>query len=104
MQLTILGCGTYIPELNRNQSGYLLQIGKQNLVFDFGMGAIDGLLKAGVQYYDIDYVFVTHQHADHCGELISLLFIFLDNFKFATLNILIFFSDNFSKSKEPMKR
>jgi len=47
MKLTILGSGTYFPELNRHFSSYLIQTNGLNLVFDFGRGALDGLIKQG---------------------------------------------------------
>jgi len=77
MQITILGSGTYQPELKRHSSGYLVKIGKQNLVFDFGRGTLDQLLKSGVNYFEIDSVFISHTHADHCSELSSFLHITL---------------------------
>jgi len=48
MKLTILGSGTYQPELKRHSSSYLLEIGKQKLAFDFGRGALDQLLRRKV--------------------------------------------------------
>ena len=77
MKLTILGSGTCFPELDRHFSSYLIQTDGLNLVFDFGRGALDGLLKAGIGYYDIDMVFLTHLHLDHFSELSALLFISL---------------------------
>jgi len=77
MKLTILGCGTYQPELTRHASGYLLEIGQQKIIFDFGRGALDQLLKLGVNYYDLDYIFISHTHADHCAELGPFLHIAL---------------------------
>lgn len=77
MEVTILGSGTYQPELTRHCSSYLVKISKQNLIFDFGRGAIDQLLKVGIEYYDIDVIFITHVHADHCSELGSFLHIAL---------------------------
>lgn len=77
MELTILGSGTYEPELERKCSGYLLKAGGQKLVFDFGRGVLDQLMRCGVEYRDIDFIFITHAHADHCSELASFLHISL---------------------------
>ena len=77
MELIILGSGTYLPELQRHCSGYLLKIGKQNLVFDFGRGTLDNLMKLGIEYYHIDEIFVSHTHPDHCSDLIPFLHIAL---------------------------
>ncbi|NOX72023.1 MAG: MBL fold metallo-hydrolase [Candidatus Micrarchaeota archaeon] len=75
MEITILGSGTFIPEVGRHASSYLCRAGNKNIVFDFGRGAIENLLKAGAAYYDIDAIFITHTHADHHGEIPSLLHI-----------------------------
>lgn len=77
MKLTILGSGTYQPELERHCSSYLVQVNRQNLVFDFGRGTLDQLLKLGVSYYNIDTIFITHCHGDHISELSSFLHIAL---------------------------
>lgn len=77
MKVIILGSGTYQPELTRHSSSYLVKVGKQNLVFDFGRGVLDQLLKMHVKYHDIDVIFITHTHADHCSELGSFLHIAL---------------------------
>lgn len=77
MELTILGSGTYQPELTRHASSYLIKIGKQKLMFDFGRGVLDQLLKLNIHYNDIDAIFISHAHADHCSELASFLHIAL---------------------------
>lgn len=77
MELVILGSGTYQPELKRHASSYLVKIAGQNLVFDFGRGALDQLLRFGLQYSDLNAIFISHLHADHCSELGSFLHISL---------------------------
>ncbi|MBU1975128.1 MAG: MBL fold metallo-hydrolase [Nanoarchaeota archaeon] len=69
MKVTILGSGTYVPELNKCTASYLIQTEKNNLLFDFGRGCTNQLLKKGIQYYAIDTIFITHMHADHLVEL-----------------------------------
>lgn len=77
MKLTILGSGSYQPELKRHCASHLVQIGRQNLVFDFGRGCLDQLLKLKINYYDIDAIFISHTHPDHFSELASFLHIAL---------------------------
>ncbi len=77
MEVIILGSGTYQPELTRHASSYLVKIKSKNLVFDFGRGALGQLLKVGIEYYDIDQIFISHTHPDHCSELSSFLHIAL---------------------------
>jgi len=93
MKVTVLGSSTYVPLLDKFNSSYLVQINNENLVFDFGRGAINQLLKKGIEYYDIDRIFITHTHADHCSELSSLLHITLAGpypEKFRTKNLTIY--------------
>mgnify|MGYP005850343183 CR=1 FL=1 len=73
MKLTILGSGTYQPELERHESAYLIQTNKQNLCFDFGRGTIEQLLKVGVHVNQLEALFITHWHGDHVNDLIALL-------------------------------
>ena len=93
MEIIILGSGTYQPEQERFSSSYLVKVAKQNLIFDFGRGALGQLLKAGINYYDIDAIFITHTHADHCSELGSFLHIALaepENGRFRKKDITIY--------------
>lgn len=75
MKLTILGSGTYQPELERRSAAYLIQTAGQNICFDFGRGAIEQLMKVGVHVNQIDAIFITHWHADHINDIVSLLHI-----------------------------
>jgi len=73
MELVILGSGTFQPEINRHCASHLLKIGKENIIFDFGRGAIDAILKQNINLFDIKQVFITHFDADHFSEISSLL-------------------------------
>lgn len=75
MKLTILGSGTYQPELERHSSAYLVQTAGQNFCFDFGRGAIEQLMKVGVHVNQLDALFITHWHGDHVNDLVTLLHI-----------------------------
>lgn len=100
MKLTILGSGTYFPELDRHGSSYLVQTNGFNLVFDFGRGALDGLLKQGLNYADIDAIFITHLHSDHFSELVTLLHISLieyPNRQLRTKDLIIYGPQGFKK-------
>lgn len=70
----ILGSGTCVPSLSRSSCAVLMQAGNDSLLFDVGPGTTRRLLEAGVDVYDISYVFISHFHPDHTGELVSFLF------------------------------
>lgn len=73
MKLTILGSGTCVPSLKRSSPSNFLKILNKEVIIDFGPGTLHQLLKAKINYKTIDFVFLTHFHADHIGELHSFL-------------------------------
>lgn len=77
MKITVLGCGTFVPELKRHAASYLFEIGKEKIVFDFGRGILDNLIKTKINLDKINTIFITHTHVDHIAELSSFLFYIL---------------------------
>jgi len=73
MRLTILGSGTCVPSLKRSSPANFLKISDKNILVDCGPGTLLQLLKAKLNYKEIDFVFLTHFHADHIGELRSFI-------------------------------
>jgi len=73
LKLTLLGTGTPRPSVERNCTANLLQIGTTNILFDAGRGVTTQLVKSGLHPRDIDYIFITHHHFDHIGNLGDLL-------------------------------
>lgn len=74
MKLTILGSGTCIPNANRGSSGYLIETPKSKILLDCGAGTTWKLEKIGVNYLEIDHIFISHLHPDHTGDLVPFLF------------------------------
>lgn len=72
MKVTILGSGSFVSDAKRLSPGYLLQIGGKNILVDCGSGTMLQLARLGIGIKDIDYIFVTHFHSDHIGELVPL--------------------------------
>lgn len=73
-EIVVLGSGTCVPSLTRNPSALLMKTGGANLLFDCGAGVMRRLLEVGVSLSDIAYIFLSHFHPDHSGELAALLF------------------------------
>lgn len=70
---------SYTPVLpeNNNQSnnkggGYFIIHKGIGIVIDPGYNFIENFFEAGFQIDDIDYIFVTHAHDDHTGQLESI--------------------------------
>ncbi|QTA92930.1 MBL fold metallo-hydrolase [Desulfonema magnum] len=74
ISVTILGSGTCVPSLTRSACAALMEIGKTKLLFDVGPGTMRQLLKADTTIFDIAFIFLSHFHPDHSGELVPFLF------------------------------
>jgi ribonuclease BN (tRNA processing enzyme) len=68
LSLTILGSGTPSPSLKRQSSGYLIEAGRDVVVWDHGPGAHHRLLECGRRSIDVTHAFFTHLHYDHCMD------------------------------------
>jgi ribonuclease BN (tRNA processing enzyme) len=51
-----------------------MELGETKLLFDSGPGTMHRLLSAGIDIFDIDYIFYSHFHPDHTGELVPFIF------------------------------
>ncbi|HEX9527827.1 MAG TPA: MBL fold metallo-hydrolase [Streptosporangiaceae bacterium] len=72
MRLTVLGaCGAW-PEAGQACSGYLVEQDGFRLLVDLGYATVPRLLKR-VTADQVDAVFISHGHPDHCADLSPLL-------------------------------
>ncbi len=70
MQLTVLGCAGTFPGPDSPCSSYLVEHDGFRLVIDMGAGSL-GQLQKHIGLLDVDAVFVSHLHADHCIDLVA---------------------------------
>ncbi len=70
MQLTVLGCAGTFPGPESPCSGYLVEHDGFRLVVDLGAGSL-GALQRHVGLLDVDAVYISHLHADHCIDLVA---------------------------------
>lgn len=73
MKITLLGTGSFVSDLEHMGPGYLLETGGKKILVDAGCGVQIQLLKLGIGIADLDYIFITHFHADHTCDLYSML-------------------------------
>ena len=73
MKITLLGTGSPVPMKNRVSSGYVMEIGDEKLVFDHGGGAYRNFVLAGFDARDVNTVFFSHLHTDHCLDFPQLV-------------------------------
>ena len=70
----ILGAGTAIPSTGHSPAGLYLRVGREHWLLDAGPGTAQRLQAIGVSLFDLDRIFLTHYHLDHCLDLASILF------------------------------
>ena len=70
MELTVLGCSGTFPGPTSPCSGYLVEHEGFRLVLDMGAGSL-GALQRHTGLLDVDAVYVSHLHADHCIDLVA---------------------------------
>jgi ribonuclease BN (tRNA processing enzyme) len=70
VRLTVLGCAGTFPGPLSPCSGYLVEHDGFRLVVDLGAGAL-GQLQRHIGLLDVDAVYVSHLHADHCIDLVA---------------------------------
>lgn len=71
LRLTVLGASPAPTNPNGAGSGYLVRSSNERILVDCGPGVI-GRLRAQVAVADLDAVVISHFHADHFIDLISL--------------------------------
>jgi len=67
--LYLLGAGTPTPTKSRFGTAYVLQIGRDFLLFDCGPATTQKLVRADLWPTQIEYLFLTHHHFDHNADL-----------------------------------
>lgn len=73
MKVTLLGTGTPTPSLTRMSSSYLIEVGDDVILFDFGSGGFHRLMEAGIESTKVSHIFFSHLHYDHCLDYARLL-------------------------------
>jgi ribonuclease BN (tRNA processing enzyme) len=72
MKVTMLGTGTSYPDPDRVQTGILIELEEESILFDIGAGVYHRLIQAGADLESISSIFITHFHIDHCSDFLML--------------------------------
>jgi ribonuclease BN (tRNA processing enzyme) len=74
MELILLGtAGAPLPVAGRAGISSALICDGRVFVIDCGRGSPSGFVNAGLDFSRLEAVFLTHLHADHCGDLAGML-------------------------------
>ena len=72
MRLTTVGTGTIALTVERARAGHLIEAADVRLLLDCGSGVVQRL--PAYDWWSITHVALTHFHADHIGDLATLIF------------------------------
>ena len=72
-KLTILGCSSAIPTIDRNPTAQLLNVNERFFLIDCGEGTQVQLRKFQLSFQRINHIFISHLHGDHYFGLIGLI-------------------------------
>jgi ribonuclease BN (tRNA processing enzyme) len=74
MLLVTVGTGTVVPDPERASSCHWIESRDTRILVDCGAGGLQGVARAGLAWGDLDHLVISHFHADHIGEIPSLVF------------------------------
>ena len=74
MKLIVLGSGTSVPHAQRASSAYWLATSGGSLVLDIGPDAAHRMAQEGLDWANLDAIWISHFHLDHLGGLAPFLF------------------------------
>ncbi len=74
MKLTILGSGTSVPHPERASAGHWLETTSGTLLLDVSADAPRRMAQEGLDWSNLDAIWISHLHLDHVGGLTPFLF------------------------------
>ena len=72
-KLTILGCNSAVPTVERHPTAQLLNANERFFLIDCGEGTQVQLRKYQLSFQRINHIFISHLHGDHYFGLIGLI-------------------------------
>lgn len=74
MKLVVLGSGTSVPHPHRAAAAFWLESESGLILLDCGADSAHRLAQENVDWPNLDVIWISHLHLDHCGGLASFLF------------------------------
>lgn len=74
MELIVLGSGTAEPHPHRSSSAYWLDTGGGSVLLDCSAPSVHRMVQEGLDWADLDAIWISHFHLDHCAGVAPYLF------------------------------
>ena len=74
VEACVIGSGTGIPYSQRRPPALVVRSEDHLLLFDCGAGTTRALAEVGLDFRDLNWLWLSHFHPDHTGDLAPLLF------------------------------
>ncbi|HMS38959.1 MAG TPA: ribonuclease Z [Pyrinomonadaceae bacterium] len=74
MKFVVLGSGSSVPHPKRSSSAFWLECENGSILLDFSASAIHRIAQENLNWVNLDAIWISHFHLDHCGGLFPFLF------------------------------
>src|SRR5213593_79708 len=74
MKLVVLGSGTSVPHPKRASAAFWLETKAGSVLLDCSADAAHRMAEENLDWPNLDAIWISHLHLDHCGGLASFLF------------------------------
>jgi ribonuclease BN (tRNA processing enzyme) len=74
MKFIVFGSGSSVPHPKRTSSAYWLEMDSGSILLDFSPSAIHRMAQENLDWANLDAIWISHFHLDHCGGLAPFLF------------------------------
>lgn len=74
MKFIVLGSGSSVPHPARSSSAYWLETADGSILLDCSASSIHRIAQENLDWVNLDTIWISHFHLDHCGGLFPFLF------------------------------